>query len=73
MAFKRVPQKFNASINKVVVGTGDKTITLGGENVLDGLRFVVRGNGGGGARFGSARGAACRGARSAARGEDERC
>ena len=34
MAFKRVPQKFNASINKVVVGTGDKTITLGGENVL---------------------------------------
>ena len=34
MAFKRVPQKFNASINKVVVGTGDKAITLGGENVL---------------------------------------
>ena len=34
MAFKRVPQKFNASINKVVVGTGDKAVTLGGNNTL---------------------------------------
>ncbi|MHC6202687.1 acetyl-CoA decarbonylase/synthase complex subunit delta [Breznakiellaceae bacterium SP9] len=34
MAFKRVPQKFPASIKEVVIGTGDKAITLGGENVL---------------------------------------
>ena len=34
MAFKRVPQKFSASINEVTIGTGEKAITLGGENVL---------------------------------------
>lgn len=34
MAFKRVPQKFAASVNEVTIGTGDKAITLGGENVL---------------------------------------
>lgn len=34
MAFKRVPQKFTASVKEVTVGTGDKAITLGGENVL---------------------------------------
>ncbi len=34
MGFKRVPQKFPASINEVVVGTGDKAIKLGGENVM---------------------------------------
>lgn len=34
MAFKRVPQKFNASINEVVIGTGEKAVTLGGGNVL---------------------------------------
>jgi acetyl-CoA decarbonylase/synthase complex subunit delta len=34
MAFKRVPQKFTAAIKSVVIGTGDKAITLGGENVL---------------------------------------
>ena len=34
MAFKRVPQKFTASVNEVTIGTGDKAITLGGENVL---------------------------------------
>lgn len=34
MAFKRVPQKFTATVNEVTVGTGDKAITLGGENVL---------------------------------------
>jgi acetyl-CoA decarbonylase/synthase complex subunit delta len=34
MAFKRVPQKFNASIKEVTIGTGDKTVVLGGENVL---------------------------------------
>ncbi|MDR2600847.1 MAG: acetyl-CoA decarbonylase/synthase complex subunit delta [Spirochaetaceae bacterium] len=33
MPFKRVPQKFNASIKEVTVGTGDKAIKLGGENV----------------------------------------
>jgi acetyl-CoA decarbonylase/synthase complex subunit delta len=34
MPFKRVPQKFPASIKEVVIGTGDKAITLGGEDVL---------------------------------------
>ena len=34
MPFKPVPQKFNAKINTLTVGVGDKAITLGGENVL---------------------------------------
>lgn len=34
MPFKRVPQKFNASLTEVTIGTGGKTVTLGGENVL---------------------------------------
>ncbi len=34
MGFKRVPQKFSASINEVTIGTGDKAIKLGGENVM---------------------------------------
>jgi acetyl-CoA decarbonylase/synthase complex subunit delta len=33
MPFKRVPQKFNASIKEVTIGTGDKAIVLGGESV----------------------------------------
>jgi len=33
MPFKNVAQKFNASIAEVVVGTGDKALKLGGENV----------------------------------------
>lgn len=34
MAFKSVPQKYNASIKEVTIGVGDKAIVLGGENVL---------------------------------------
>lgn len=34
MPFKRTPQKFNAAINAVTIGTGDKAVTIGGENVL---------------------------------------
>ena len=34
MAFKRNPQTFNASINEVVIGTGDKAVTLGGANTF---------------------------------------
>jgi acetyl-CoA decarbonylase/synthase complex subunit delta len=34
MAFKQVPQKFSASIKEVVIGSGDKTLALGGENVF---------------------------------------
>jgi len=34
MAFKQEPQVFNTSINTLTIGTGDKTITIGGENVL---------------------------------------
>ncbi len=34
MAMTKTTQKFNSSINKLVIGTGDKAITLGGENVL---------------------------------------
>ena len=34
MAFKRTPQVFSASINEVVIGTGDKAVTLGGANTF---------------------------------------
>ena len=34
MPFKRSPQKFNAAIKTVEIGTGDKKIVIGGENVL---------------------------------------
>ncbi|MDR1587477.1 MAG: acetyl-CoA decarbonylase/synthase complex subunit delta [Treponema sp.] len=34
MPFKSAPQKFSASIKEVVIGTGDKAITLGGESVF---------------------------------------
>ena len=34
MSFKRVPQKFPASINTVNIGAGENAITLGGENIL---------------------------------------
>ncbi|MDR2521941.1 MAG: acetyl-CoA decarbonylase/synthase complex subunit delta [Spirochaetaceae bacterium] len=33
MPLKRVPQKFNASIKEVTIGTGEKASKLGGENV----------------------------------------
>jgi len=33
MAFKRVPQAFNAKIYEVTFGTGAKAVTIGGENV----------------------------------------
>ena len=34
MAFKREPQVFSANINTLTIGTGDKKIVIGGENVL---------------------------------------
>jgi acetyl-CoA decarbonylase/synthase complex subunit delta len=34
MPFKRTPQQFAASIKEVTIGTGDKAVTLGGENVF---------------------------------------
>jgi len=34
MAFKREPQVFPSNIDTVTIGTGEKKITLGGENVL---------------------------------------
>jgi acetyl-CoA decarbonylase/synthase complex subunit delta len=34
MPFKRVPQKFPSAIKEVVIGVGDKAVTLGGQNVL---------------------------------------
>ena len=34
MSFKRMPQKFGAAINEVVVGVGDNAMKLGGESVL---------------------------------------
>ena len=33
MPFKNIPQKFNASIHEVTIGTGDRELKLGGENV----------------------------------------
>ena len=32
MPFNQKPQKFNAKINSVTIGNGDKTVTIGGEN-----------------------------------------
>ena len=34
MAFKRNPQKFPGATKTVVIGTGDRAVTLGGENVM---------------------------------------
>ena len=34
MAFTPKKQAFNAKINAVTLGTGDKSIVIGGENVL---------------------------------------
>jgi acetyl-CoA decarbonylase/synthase complex subunit delta len=34
MPFKNAPQKFNASIKEVLIGTGDTALALGGENVF---------------------------------------
>ena len=34
MPFNQKPQKFNAKINAVTIGSGDKTVTIGGENSL---------------------------------------
>ncbi|MBR6322233.1 MAG: acetyl-CoA decarbonylase/synthase complex subunit delta [Lachnospiraceae bacterium] len=34
MALAKTSQKFNSSISAFTIGTGDKTVTLGGENVL---------------------------------------
>lgn len=34
MPFNAKSGKFNASINAVEIGTGDKKITIGGENTL---------------------------------------
>ncbi|MCL1836263.1 MAG: acetyl-CoA decarbonylase/synthase complex subunit delta [Treponema sp.] len=34
MSFKNVPQKFNASIAEVTIGTGDAALALGGESVF---------------------------------------
>jgi len=34
MPFKRTPQKFNAAINALTIGTGDNAVTIGGAAVL---------------------------------------
>lgn len=39
MAFKRASQKFNAAINTVTIGAGDKALTLGGASTLPFYRF----------------------------------
>ena len=31
MPFNQKPQKFNAKINSVTIGNGDKTVTIGGK------------------------------------------
>ena len=31
MPFNQKPQKFNAKINAVTIGSGDKTVTFGGD------------------------------------------
>ncbi len=39
MPFNQKPQKFNAKINAVTIGSGDKTVTIGGENVSHFILF----------------------------------
>ena len=39
MAFKQEPQKFTAKTNTLTIGTGDKEMTLGGENILPFFTF----------------------------------
>ena len=39
MPFKPVPQKFSSAIREVTIGTGDKAVTLGGEQVLPFYKF----------------------------------
>jgi acetyl-CoA decarbonylase/synthase complex subunit delta len=39
MPFKKTPQKFNAAIKEVEIGVGDKTLKLGGEQVLSLYQF----------------------------------
>ena len=34
MGFKRSPQTFSAKVNAVTIGTGEKAVTIGGENVF---------------------------------------
>ena len=34
MPFNQKPQKFNAKINTVTVGTGDKAVTIGGNSTF---------------------------------------
>jgi acetyl-CoA decarbonylase/synthase complex subunit delta len=34
MPFNQKPQKFNAKINTVTIGSGDKTVTLGGNSTF---------------------------------------
>ena len=34
MPFKRNPQKFSAAVTPVTIGTGERAVTLGGENVM---------------------------------------
>ncbi len=39
MAFKRASQKFNAAINTVTIGTGDKALAIGGANAYPFYKF----------------------------------
>ena len=44
MPFNQKPQKFNAKINTVTVGTGDKAVTIGGncmDSVINTLKFEL--------------------------------
>ena len=34
MPFNQKPQKFNAKINSVTIGSGDKTVTIGGDSTF---------------------------------------
>ena len=34
MPFNQKPQKFNAKINPVTIGSGDKTVTIGGDSTF---------------------------------------
>ena len=42
MPFNQKPQKFNAKINAVTIGSGDKTVTIGGDPLTQSQRTARR-------------------------------
>ena len=41
MPFNQKPQKFNAKINTVTIGSGEKTVTFGGDSTFPFYTFEI--------------------------------